>query len=82
MNIIENNTERRLYHYAVYMHSDVMADKVQRAYPLIVLKNEYGVIGYFTSLHKYVRSYSHLLQSLMMKMDGQNRISVNRLDQW
>ena len=59
MNIIENNTERRIYHYAVYMHSDVMADKVQRAYPLIVLKNEYGVIVYFTSLHKYVRSYSH-----------------------
>ena len=59
MSIIENSTERRLYHYAVYMYSDVMDDKVQREYPLIVLKNEYGVIVYFTCLHKYIRSYSN-----------------------
>ena len=59
MSIIENNIERRRYHYAVYRLPDVMEDNVQRAHPLIVLKNEYGVIVYFTCLHRYVRPYSN-----------------------
>jgi hypothetical protein len=57
-NILKPEPEwRSQYRYSVYEHKLISTDNLIYSRSFIVIKNRYGVIVHFTSLHKYVSVY-------------------------
>ena len=74
--LMMNNTARSQYRYSVFEHKLITTDSLVFSRSFIVVKNRYGVIVYFTGLHKYAETVSRR-GSICQPMTADNKAKLH-----